>query len=43
MSNNHFERVTPNYEAKLISDNCFTVDNIEIKMNDTHYTVFIIY
>lgn len=39
--NNHFERVTPNYEAKLISDNCFMVDNVEIKMNDTAlYTVY---
>ncbi|MDD2469549.1 MAG: MurT ligase domain-containing protein [Bacilli bacterium] len=30
-----FQRGEPKYEAELISDNCFKVDDIEIKMNNT--------
>ena len=33
--NNHFERVTPNCEAKLISDNCLWLIMLEIKMQDS--------
>ncbi len=36
-----FKRTTPNYEAKLIDDNKFIVDNVEIKMsNNALYNVY---
>ena len=39
--NNDFKRVKPDYEAKLVSDSSFMVDNVEIKMNSTSlYNVY---